>query len=162
MEAPLYDLTLLDLTSNTKTWPMNKVFMPSSSKLSIQIKIDIGHKSLPIDIGPYSRHRISIWSCLQINRPWCFFVFFCFKKKHFSKYIVSENNPFSWKWLYDDCLMTTWWQLDDENTIAWWLPHDSNQKFHMDNFKLIYRTVFFRFSEINKSWFWVLSKKNFF
>ena len=62
------------------------------SLLQIEM-IDIGHKSLPIIIEPYSRHRISIRSCLQINRPWCFYVFFWFKKKHFSKYVASEINP---------------------------------------------------------------------
>ena len=39
----------------------------------------------------------------------------------------------------------------------WWSSLDK-----MNDFKAISRIVFFRFGEINKSWFWVLSKKFFF
>ena len=39
----------------------------------------------------------------------------------------------------------------------WWSSLDK-----INDFKAISRMVFFRFGEINKSWFWVLSKKKFF
>ena len=50
-------------------------------------------------------------------------------------------------------LLATFFQILD----IWWSSLDI-----MDGFKLISRTVFLFFGEINKSWFWVLSKKNFF
>ena len=49
-------------------------------------------------------------------------------------------------------LLATFFQILD----IWWSSLDI-----MDGFKLISRTVFLFFGEINKSLFWVLSKKNF-
>ena len=50
-------------------------------------------------------------------------------------------------------LLATFFQILD----IWWSSLDI-----MDDFKLISRTAIFRFGEINKSWFWVYSKKCFF
>ena len=86
--------------------------------------------------------------------PWRYVVslktfvkFLSWDEKSGTQFFRSSNLPVDYK-----SGQTTSIQIID----IWW-----SSLVIMDDFKLISRPVFFRLGEINKSWFWVLSKKFF-
>ena len=134
-------------------YQLNLVIIRDITRFSISIKVCIKWRifSQPGKLGSGKNLKIWIFSTgLQVHLEHIFWVL-----KLFVKFLSWAEQSGTQFFRLSNLLLV--YKSGPANSIQifdiWWLSLDIN-----DDFKLISRTSFFRFGEINKSLFWVLSK----
>ena len=125
-----------------------KLKLPSSITFKVTIHYDRGKIFFSSLSGQFSARQA--WRhVLSLKR----FKRFCWNPVLSWEIKYSVFQPIKFVSSFQKLCLTIHFQFFD----IWWSSLDI-----INDFKAISRMVFFRFGEINKSWFWVLSKKFFF